>query len=810
MTEKKKKPTPAKKSTPTQRFSDVAKELGVEVKQLLTWADEFVDANPTWKDSVYSEGKKPAASSTFAKYYREELLAFITPKLPKPVATEAPAPAPVVAPVIPVVPPAAAAPAVPVAPTSRPTPAPSAGPSLRATPLPTAVRPAAPASRPAPPPLPATPQRGDLPPLTVRSAPPMPPARPATPPPIVRIPSAATGASGSAEAIAPGSKGSLTVRPPIVVRDFAIALNLKPFQVVGDLMALGKVVAVNAVIDEVDAIKVAERHGYTLEIRHRGEGLQPAKKVEVKIDQDAPELQKPRPPVVCVLGHVDHGKTTLLDFFRKANVAAGEAGGITQRIGAYNVVYNGPKEEYAGRTVTFLDTPGHAAFAKMRERGASVTDVAVLVVAADDGFMPQTDEALKFAQKHARALVAAVNKVDTQGANIDRVKQQMQQRGITPEDWGGEVVTCPVSALKGTGMDGLLESILLQAEVLELKSNPTCPAQGVVIESQKETGRGPTATVIVQKGTLKAGDAFVCGETWCKVRALMDERGKRLEKAPPGTPALVLGWDDVPAPGAIFRTVKNDREARDIAEEAARVARKAAEDAQARVNATPVGKPGMTDLDKLMAALAENKEKVLRVLLKADVNGTLEALTGCLEAIPSDKVKLEIVGGSVGAVTQNDVALAEAAKAAIVSFDTKIDNGVQPLLKRAGIRVISHDIIYMLIELVKEAMAEQLDPELRENGLGAAEVRNVIELSKVTVAGCMVTDGLLRRSAKARLVRAGKVIHTGTLETLKRFKDDASEVKSGFECGARISGTDAYQVGDRIECFEILQVKPSL
>ena len=808
MTDKKKKAAPAKKAPTTQRFSDVAKELGVEVKQLLAWVDEFVEAFPSWKDSVYSEGKKPAASSTCGKFYRDELMTFLAPRLPKVAAEPEPAaPAPVAEAPKPA--PAAPAPAPAATPEAPKAPA---GPALRATPLP-AVAPRVappPPPRPAAPPLPPTPQRGDLPPLTVRSAPPAPPARPVAPPPIVRPPIPVVAPSAGSAPVAPGSKGALTIRPPIVVRDFAIALNLKPFQVVGDLMALGKVVAVNAVVEEADAIKVAARHGYTLEIRHRGEGVQPVKKVEPKIDEDAPELQKPRPPVVCVLGHVDHGKTTLLDFFRKANVAAGEAGGITQRIGAYNVAYSGPNKEYAGRSVTFLDTPGHAAFAKMRERGASVTDVAVLVVAADDGFMPQTDEALKFAQKHARAIVAAVNKVDAKGANVDRVKQQMQQRGIAPEDWGGEVVTCPVSALKGDGMDGLLESILLQADVLELKANPTCPAQGVVIESQKETGRGPTATVIVQKGTLKPGDSFVCGETWCKVRALMDERGKRLDKATPGTPALVLGWDDVPAPGVRFVAAKNDREAREIAEEAARAARKAAEDAQSRASSVPVGKPGMSDLDKLMAALAENKEKVLRVLLKADVNGTLEALQGCLEAIASDKVRLEIVGGSVGPVTQNDVALAEAAKAAIVAFDTKVDNGVQPLLKRAGIRVIGHDIIYMLIELVKEAMAELLDPELRENALGSAEVRAVFELSKATVAGCMVTDGLLRRSAKARLVRGGKVVQSGVLETLKRFKDDASEVKAGFECGARVSGTDDYQVGDRIECYEVLEVRPKL
>jgi len=799
MTEKKKK-VPAKRTPATLRFSDVAKELGVEVRQLLVWVDAFVDAFPSWKDSIYLEGKKPAASSTCGKFYRDELLAFIQPLLPKPVEpdpVQAPAPAAVQAPEPETAP-------APVKPAATPPPAPPVTPALRAQPLPQPTL-ARPAPRPAP--LPPTPQRGDLPPMTVRPTPP-PAPRPVSP---VRpaIPVVPRQPVAGAESIAPGSKGALTIRPPIVVRDFAIALNLKPFQVVSDLMALGKVVAINAVVDEADAIKVAERHGYILEIRHRGEGQQPVRKVEPKVNDDDPALQKPRPPVVCVLGHVDHGKTTLLDFFRKANVAAGEAGGITQRIGAYNVAYAGPNKEYVGRSVTFLDTPGHAAFAKMRERGASVTDVAVLVIAADDGFMPQTDEALKFAQKHSRAVVAAVNKVDAKGANVDRVKQQMQQRGITPEDWGGETVTCPVSALQGDGMDTLLESILLQADILELKANPSCAAQGVVIESQKETGRGPTATVIVQKGTLKAGDAFVCGETWCKVRALMDEQGKRLDKAGPGTPALVLGWDDVPAPGAQFRSVKNDREAREIADEAKLAARKVAENAPGRGPA-PVGKPGMSDLDKLMLALAEDKEKVLRILLKADVNGTLEALRGCLEAIPQDKVRLEIVGGSVGAITQGDVALAEAAGAVIVAFDTKPDNGVPALIKRAGLQVISHDIIYMLIELVRGAMTELLDPINKENALGSAEIRAVFELSKAIVAGCMVTEGLLRRSAKARIIRKGAVIHSGTLETLKRFKDDAAEVKSGFECGARVSGYDDYEVGDRIDCFEVLQVRPTL
>jgi translation initiation factor IF-2 len=808
MTEKKKKPE-AKKAAATQRYSDVAKELGIEVKALLALVDQFVEARPDYKDYVYTDGKKPAASSNFSKLLRDDFMKFAADKLPKK-EEPAPAPEPVTAeapkPAEPVKPAAVAAPVAPVKPATPP----PVVPPPRPVP-PAAVKPTTPpsVSLPSRPPLPPTAARTDLPPIVVTPTP-APAARPSTPPPLVRPPvapmvnrPAATGSN-----VAPGSKGTVTVRPPIVVRDFAIALNLKPFQVIGNLMELNKVVSATSVIEEADARKVAERHGYTLEIRHRGEGVQPVKKVE-KPSEDDPALMTTRPPVVCVLGHVDHGKTTLLDYFRKTNVVSGEAGGITQHIGAYTVAYQGEKSEYKGRSVTFLDTPGHAAFAKMRERGASVTDIAILVVAADDGFMPQTEEALKFAQKHASAIVAAINKVDAKGANIDRVKQQMQQRGITPEDWGGEVITAPVSALKGTGMNELIESILLQAEILDLKANPKCPAQGSVIESQMETGRGPTATIIVQKGTLKPGDSFVCGETWCKVRALMDDRGNRLQQAAPGTPALVLGWDAVPSPGAKFRVVKNDREARELAEEAALAGRKAAE-AQQQAPSTGA-RPGMSDLERLMAALAQDKEKILRILLKADVNGTLEALQGCLQEIKSAKVRLEIVGGSVGPVTQGDVALAEAARASIVAFDTKLENGVQPHLKRTGVRVIGHDIIYELITLVKEAMAELLDPEIREHKLGAAEVRAVFPLGKEhKVAGCMVTEGLIRRAAKARVMRAGKVVHNGPVETLRRFKDDASEVKAGFECGIKLGGYDEYQPGDVIEAIELVQTRPSL
>jgi len=803
MTEKKK--PEAKKSTATQRYSDVAKDLGIEVKLLLALADKFVEAYPEYKDYVYPEGKKPAASSNFSKTYRDDFLKFIADKIPKKAVEEAPkVPEPASAPVK-VEAPKPVAPVVAKLSTPPPVSVP-----------PRVVTPIAPRVISTPPPLPrvgpsSSAPRNDLPPIVITPGNQTPASnRPAPLPPIARPPVAPIvnrpAASGSA--ITPGSKGTVTVRPPIVVRDFAIALNLKPFQVIGSLMEFNKVVSVTSVIDDADARKVAEKHGYTLEIRHRGEGAQPVKKVE-KASEDDPALMVARPPVVCVLGHVDHGKTTLLDFFRKSNVVSGEAGGITQHIGAYSVKYQGEKPEYKGRTVTFLDTPGHAAFAKMRERGASVTDVAVLVVAADDGFMPQTEEALKFAQKHATATVCAINKVDSKGANIDRVKQQMQQRSITPEDWGGETITCPVSALKGTGMTELLESILLQAEILDLKANPKCPAQGVIVESQMETGRGPTATVIVQKGTLKPGDSFVCGETWCKVRALMDENGQRLQNSTPGTPALVLGWDATPAPGTKFRTVKNDREARELADEAALAARKDAEALGAA--SAPTGRPGMSDLDRLMAALEKDKEKILRVLLKADVNGTLEALQGCLEEIKSTKVRLEIVGGSVGPITQSDVQMAEAAGSLIVGFDTKVENGVQAHLKRTGIRVITHDIIYELITLVKEAMTELLDPETKENKMGAAEVRAVFPLGKDhKVAGCMVTEGSVKRAAKARLVRKGQVIHHGPVETLRRFKDEASEVKAGFECGIKLGGYDEYLPGDTIEVIEVLQVRPSL
>ena len=438
----------------------------------------------------------------------------------------------------------------------------------------------------------------------------------------------------------------------------------------------------------------------------------------------------------------------------------------------------------------------------MRERGANLTDIAVLVVAADDGFMPQTEEALSFAQKAGVPIIVAINKMDAKGANIDRVKQAMQQHGITSEDWGGETLCEPVSALKGTNVDKLLDAIILQAEVLELKANPKCPAEGVVIDSQVEIGRGATATIIVEKGTLKPGDALVSGQFYCKVRAMVDDKGEPLKAVPPGTPARLLGWSGAPDAGAPFVSFKHDREAKAAAEAAGRELR--------HDTLTENTVERVTDLTALLQAIKETKQKVFRVVVKGDVHGTVEALTACLQDIKSDKVKLEVVTAEVGPVSQNDVITASTAGAAVIAFNVKLENGVASMAKHKGARIIQHDIIYELLNQVRDAMAELLDPDLKENKIGVAEVRQVFPLAKGFVAGCMVTEGRIARAGHARILRKGAVLFTGKVDTLKRFKDDASEVRAGFECGIRLDGFDDYQPGDTVECFEILQIKASL
>jgi len=593
----------------------------------------------------------------------------------------------------------------------------------------------------------------------------------------------------------------IQVKPPIVVRDFATALGLRPFQLISELMQMGIFASITQSIEEAVAIKVAEKHGFLLEIKHRNDpALQQQAQSQKDEDRKKTDEEReardlaPRPPVVCILGHVDHGKTSLLDAIRKAHVAAGEAGGITQHIGAYQIEFN-------GRKITFLDTPGHAAFNKMRARGASVTDIAVLVVAADDGFMPQTDEALQHAQNAKVALIVAVNKMDAKGANLDSVKAQMQQRNIVPEDWGGETIVVPVSALKGTGVNDLLEMIVLQADVLELKANPKADAGGVIIESQVDVGRGPVATVIVQRGTLRVGDALVCGAHWARVRAMFNDQGEPMKEAGPATPARVVGWSGTPESGATFRAARNAREAENIAEEQMHLLKK---------DALTPGTTKDVSVEQLFANIAADKQAVLKVIVKTDVFGSAEAVRQMLEAIKSTKVQLEIVSADVGLVTKNDVLMAGASGSVILGFNTKLENGVTPLAKHHGVRIESFEIIYELGDRVREMLADLLEPDIKETKLGAAEVRATFPLAKGFVAGCLVTEGKINRNAKARLRRGKEILHQGKIATLKRFKDDANEVRAGLECGIKLDDFNGYQVGDMIECYEEEKVRAAL
>jgi translation initiation factor IF-2 len=597
----------------------------------------------------------------------------------------------------------------------------------------------------------------------------------------------------------------ILIKPPIVVRDFAVFIGLKPFQLISELMEMGIFASMNQTIDEEVARKIAKVKGFELEIRHRGEKAEAAEpKKKVVIDENDEKFLKPRPAVVCILGHVDHGKTTLLDTIRKENVVAGEAGGITQHVAAYQIEHNDQK-------ITFLDTPGHAAFSKIRERGANLTDVSVLVVAADDGFMPQTDEALKFAQRAQGSLLVAINKIDTKGADQDKVKTQMQERSIPSEDWGGDVVTVPISALKGDGVDELLDMILLQAELMELKANPGAVSEGVIVEARQEVGRGPTATVIVQKGTLKVGDSIYCGSVYCKIKAMIGDRGQQLKQAPPSTPVNLLGWSGVPESGGIFVQSKNERQARREAEDHEQLSK------QIPVVTSEVEGEGedagaeSSGVEALFAAISRSKTTTYRIILRADVGGSAEALKESLESITSDKVLLEILQSDVGQITKNDVKMAKTSGADVIGFNVKMENGVMGEAKHQDVKVFQNSIIYEIIDLVKDNMAELLEPELVEKKTGRAEIRQVFKVSKGrTVAGSMVMEGSIGRNKGARLVRKGKVVAEGKIDTLKRFKDDTMEVKAGFECGIRLDSTDEYEEGDVIETFEVEKIRPSL
>jgi translation initiation factor IF-2 len=666
--------------------------------------------------------------------------------------------------------------------------------------------PTKPGAKPGTPKLPARPEqkrpefprRGDL--RTVRGAPV--PTGPATPG--ARLPGQQKPPPKPepAKILLPADAQVITIKPPIVVRELAEHLKQKPFKIIADLMQLGVFATVNQAIEEAIAQKVCATYGYRFEVekRERGSGLvhAPTRKVELDVEDKAEDLVL-RAPVVTIMGHVDHGKTTLLDVIRKSNVAAGEAGGITQHIGAYTISFPHPDRKKELAQITFLDTPGHAAFSSMRARGANVTDLVVLVVAANDGVMPQTLEALNHARAAKVPILVAVNKIDHPNANPLKVRQQLQDKGLVPDDWGGETIFVDVSALTKQGVDKLIEMILLQADLLELKANPNRRAKGNVIESGLEPG-GPTATVLVRKGTLHVSDVIICGQYFGRVRALINEEGKRLKEAGPSVAVKVLGLNGVPEAGLEFSVVEDEKAARALGEQRAQEA-KALGQEQPRAKVT---------LENLFAQLETSSSKVLRVVVKADTQGSVEAIVEALKKIESDKVSLEIIHSAVGTITESDVALASASRAVILGFHTRVDSGVADKAKHEGVQIKLYAIIYELIDQVKEGMAGLLEPILKDVTVGAAEVRKIFELSKGNpVAGCMVTSGRIVKG-KVRIRRRKEIIYEGLTQSLRRFQDEVNEVRAGMECGIRIEGFGEFVVGDSIECYAVEKVAQKL
>jgi translation initiation factor IF-2 len=589
----------------------------------------------------------------------------------------------------------------------------------------------------------------------------------------------------------------VVIRPPIIVKDLAAKLGLKPFQIIHHLMEMNIFTSSTQALEEEVARKLCTKLGFTFEIEKREKGAgqvhAPVKIVEPpKPEPSAASDLQPRPPVITFMGHVDHGKTSLLDAIRKARVAAGEAGGITQHIGAYTV-------KRGTQTITFLDTPGHEAFTAMRARGANVTDIVVLVVAADDGIMPTTLEAIQHARAAKVQLMVAINKIDLPSANLNRVKGQLQEHGLVPEEYGGDTIICEVSATKGVGIEKLLEMMLLQAEILELKANPKGQSRGIVIESQFEQGRGPTATVLVQQGTLQVGDALLAGPFYGRVKALINDLGQPVKEAGPSIPVKVLGLDGAPSPGEAYDVLKHEREARELAE-----------DRRDKLRLGKLEAPPRMTLENLFEAIADEKHKVLKLILKGDVQGSVEAIVASLKKIESKKIDLDIVAASVGPISESDILLAKASNAVVIGFNTRTDNAAANAAKREGVQIKLFSIIYELLDQVKEAMVGMLDPELRESMLGTALVKQVFQLSKYPVAGCSVSTGRIVRNGRARVVRKRQPIYDGAVVTLKRFQDDAAEVRAGLECGIRLGDFNEYLVDDIIECYQLEKVPQGL
>jgi translation initiation factor IF-2 len=579
----------------------------------------------------------------------------------------------------------------------------------------------------------------------------------------------------------------------LTVRDLARALRTSPIDVIKELMANGIVAGINQEIDYDTAEIVASELGFETrpmryaEIEEEEEEHEEAKTLwQSLLESESPETLQPRPPVVTVLGHVDHGKTTLLDAIRETDVVTGESGGITQHIGAYQV-------EKDGRKITFVDTPGHEAFTAMRARGAQVTDLAVLVVAADDGVMPQTREAIDHARAADVPIMVALNKMDKPNARPERVKQQLSEVDLTVEDWGGDVICVPVSATQGQGVDELLENILLVTELADLRSNPDRPAAGTVIEGELDRHRGPVATLLVQAGTLRVGDSLTIGTIHGRVRAMMDHRGQEVREATPSTPVLVMGLADVPKAGDIFEVVGSGREARTIAEARAE---------EERLAGPQPSRPRVLSLDEIFSQFQAGQAAELNLILKADVQGSLEPIVNSLERLGGDELQVRILHQGIGDVSESDVMLASASRAIVLGFHVDVDEAARRMAVQDGVDIRLYMIIYNLIDDVDRALRGMLEPEYEKVVMGHAEVRAVFRIRRRgNVAGCYVTDGLVTRNAWARVRRGGEEIFDGPLDSLKRFQEDVSEVRSGFECGLGIAGFDDFQEGDLLEFY---------
>jgi translation initiation factor IF-2 len=585
---------------------------------------------------------------------------------------------------------------------------------------------------------------------------------------------------------------TITVRGHIIVREMAQALGIKPNQLITELMSLNVLASINERIDITTARRIAEKHGFTLRIEKKEHAPVPQYLKEEKEEIDLPEQLVPRPPVVTFLGHVDHGKTSLLDKIRNTSIAKSEYGGITQHIGAYVV-------DVDGRSITFLDTPGHAAFTAMRARGATLTDIAVIVVAADDGVMPQTIEAIKHAKAANVTIMVAINKMDLPNANPHKVKQQLQEEGLVPEEWGGNTIFVEVSALTGAGIPNLLEMILLQAEMLDLKANPNRKATGYVIEAQLEPGTGPTANLLVTNGTLHVGNIIVCGQYWGRVRALINDRGIKVKSAGPSTPVKCLGLSGVPSAGCPFKVYDNEKTARAVAE-------KVEEELRAKQTVAPVRK---ASLETLFAQLEATKKPELNIVLKCDTQGSVEAIKYALENIKNEQISLKILYAAPGNITANDVMLASASNAVIIGFQVGREPGVDTLARKEGVEIRIHNIIFELVEEVEKALKGLLTPKTKETITGHAVIKQIFPIGKDgRVAGCLVTDGCVKNKFRVRVKRGDEVLFEGRIASLKRFQETVDTVPQGLECGIRIDGFTGFSVNDILEFYEIEEIKP--